>query len=268
VNRRTALKAALTAAALAPGLAPDLANAQPRSPQTFVLVHGAWHGGWCWRDVADRLRAAGCRVFTPTQTGLGQSRHLLAGTLTLQTFADDVANLLEMEDLKDVVLVGHSFAGPVISLAADRVRERISRMVYLDSLLIESGQSPFSVLPTDVVEGRRKLAAEQGAGVAIPNPMVSVFGVPEDHPRAAWVRRHLTPHPIGTYESRIRLEHPVGNGLPCTYVHCTSPSYAPLEASRQWARKQAGWAWRDLPTGHDAMVLAPDALAQLLLTGA
>lgn len=264
MNRRAALKAGLTAAAAVPGLA----NAQPSKGPTFVLVHGAWHGGWCWRDVSDRLAAAGCRVFTPTLTGLGQSRHLLSGAITLETFAQDLTNLLEMEDLSDVVLVGHSFAGPVISLAADRAKARIRRLVYLDSLIIESGQSPFSVLPADVVAARRKLVAEQGKGVAIPNPPVSAFGVPEDHPRADWVRRRLTPHPVGAYESPITLSGPVGNGLPRTYVHCTQPSYAPLEASRQWVRRQQGWAWLDLPTGHDAMVLAPDDLARLLLTQA
>ena len=264
MNRRAALKAALTAAALAPGLA----NAQAPKGATFVLVHGAWHGGWCWRDVSDRLTAAGCRVFTPTFTGLGQSRHLLSSTITLETFANDLTNLLEMEDLTDVVLVGHSFAGPVISMAADRMRQRIRRLVYLDSLIIESGQSPFSVLPAEVVAARRKLVSEQGLGIAIPNPPVSAFGVPEDHPRADWVRRRLTPHPIGAYESPIRLTGPVGNSLPRTYVHCTQPSYAPLEASRQWVRKQQGWAWLDLPTGHDVMVLAPEALTQLLLAQA
>ena len=230
-----------------------------------MLVHGAWHGGWCWRAVADALRAKGHRVFTPTQTGLGERKHLLSREITLDTFVDDLTNLIEMEELQNIILVGHSFGGSPISGVADRMPDRIGHLVYLDSLVLEGGQSTFSVVPPDVVAARRKLVVEQGLGIAIPTPPVTAFGIPEDHPQAAWVRRHLTPHPVGTYESTLRLEHPVGNGRPRTYIHCTNPVYGPAEASRQWVRQQQGWGWQEIATAHDAMVTAPADLARMLL---
>ncbi len=231
---------------------------------TILLIHGAWHGGWCWRDVEAALRQAGHRVHCPTQTGLGARRHLMSRDITLDTFVADLVNEIEAEELTDIILVGHSFGGIAVTGAADRMPERIRHLVYLDSLILEGGQSPFGNLPSDVVAGRRKLVAEQGSGVFIPAPPVSAFGIPEDHPQAAWVRRRLTPHPVGTYESVLRLEHPVGNGRPRTYIHCTNPSYAALEASRQWVKRQSGWAWQEIATGHDAMVTAPAELARML----
>lgn len=232
--------------------------------KTYVLLHGAWHGAWCWRLVADALRAAGHRVFTPTQTGLGDRKHLLSSDITLDVFVDDLLNVLEAEELEDVVLVGHSFGGNAISGAADRVPKRIRHLVYLDSLVIQGGQSPFGILPDSVVAARRREVAEAGGGIAIPVPPTSAFGIPEGHALEGWVRRRLTPHPAATYESTLRLANPVGNGLPRTYIACTAPLYAPLEATRQWVRGQPGWEWRTIATGHDAMVTAPEELARML----
>jgi pimeloyl-ACP methyl ester carboxylesterase len=230
---------------------------------TFVLVHGAWHGGWCWRGVADRLRAEGHRVFTPTCTGLGERAHLMSREITLDTFTADIAGVIEAEELEAVVLVGHSFGGNPTSGVADRMKERLRHLVYLDAIVVEPGKAPFDSLPPDVVAGRRKAAAESSGGLSLPNPPVSAFGVPEG-PDAEWVRRRLTPHPISTYESKLNIEGPVGNGLPRTYIHCTQPSYAALEGSRQWVKAQEGWRWREIATGHDAMVSAPGELARML----
>lgn len=231
--------------------------------KTYVLLHGAWHGGWCWRDVAAPLRAAGHRVFTPTQTGLGERRHLLSKDITLDTFVDDLVGVLDAEELEDVVLVGHSFGGIAITGAADRVPRRIRHLVYLDSLILEGGQSPFGNLPPAVVAGRRAQIAEQGQGVFVPPPPATAFGIPAEHSGAAWVTRRLTPHPAGTYESPLRLRHAVSNGRPATYIACVDPLYAPLEASRQWAQR-AGWPILEIRTGHDAMVTAPAELAAML----
>ena len=234
------------------------------SARTFVLVHGAWHGGWCWSRVADRLRAGGHRVFTPTQTGLGERSHLLSKDITLDTFTNDIAGVIEAEELSDVVLVGHSFGGNAISGVADRMGERIRHLVYLDSLVVEGGQAPFDNLASEVVAARRKAAEESSGGVSLPNPAPSVFGV-LDAADAEWVRRRLTPHPISTYLSRLNIKGPVGNNLPRTYVHCTTPSYAALQASRDWVKAQQGWRWAEIATGHDAMVSAPDELTRLLI---
>ena len=239
-------------------------TAAQTSGQTFLLVHGAWHGGWCWSRVADRLRAVGHRVFTPTQTGLGERRHLLSKDITLDTFTTDIASVIEAEELNDIVLVGHSFGGNAISGVADRMPERIRHLVYLDSLVVEGGKAPFDNLAAEVVAGRRKAAEESSGGLSLPNPPPSVFGV-LDTAGAEWVRRRLTPHPLSTYTSKLNIRGPVGNHRPRTYVHCTNPSYAALQASRDWVKAQAGWRWAEIATGHDAMVTAPDELARLLI---
>jgi pimeloyl-ACP methyl ester carboxylesterase len=233
--------------------------------KTYVLLHGAWHGGWCWRFVADELRARGHRVFTPTQTGLGERKHLLSRDITLETFITDLVNVFETEELHEAILVGHSFGGLAISGVADRMPERLRHLVYLDSMILTGGQSPFGVLPDDIVAARRKIATEKGDGLAIPAPPIGDFGIPEDHPNAAWAHRHLTPHPISTYESPLKLANPVGNGLPRTYVQCTAPAYAPLERARQWVKQQQGWHMQEIATGHDAMVTAPAELTQMLV---
>jgi pimeloyl-ACP methyl ester carboxylesterase len=199
------------------------------STQTFVLVHGAWHGGWCWSRVADRLRAAGHRVFTPTQTGLGERKHLLSKDITLDTFRTDITNVIEAEELSEIVLVGHSFGGNAISGVADVIRERVSHLVYLDSLVIEGGKSPFDGLSAEVVAARRKLAEESSGGLSLPNPPPSVFGV-SDAQDAEWVKRRLTPHPLSTYTNKLNIKGPVGNHLPRTYIHCTRAFHILMEA--------------------------------------
>ena len=130
-----------------------------------MLVHGAWHGGWCWSRVADRLRSAGHRVFTPTQTGLGERKHLLSKDITLDTFTTDIVNVIEAEELSDVILVGHSFGGNAISGTADAIPGKIRHLVYLDSLMVEGGKAPFDNLPPDIVAARRKAAEETSGGL-------------------------------------------------------------------------------------------------------
>jgi pimeloyl-ACP methyl ester carboxylesterase len=135
--------------------------------RTYVLVHGAWHGGWCWSKVAAILRSRGHSVFTPTQTGLGERSHLLSKSITLDVFVEDIANVLKWEDLKDVVLVGHSLGGSTISGVADRMRDRVRQLVYLDALMLENGQSPLGILPKDIVEARIKAAQESSGGLSL-----------------------------------------------------------------------------------------------------
>ncbi len=230
----------------------------------FVLLHGAFHGGWCWARVADALRAEGHRALTPTQTGLGERRHLLSSSVTLETFIADLVNVLAFEGLEDVVLVGHSFAGAVITGAADRVKERIRHLVYLDSTILENGEAPFDLLAPEIVAERTRRAQESSGGLSIPAPPAPAFGIPEG-PDAEWVGRHLTPHPFATFTDRLRLANPPGNGLPRTYICCTDPIYGPLEVARQRVKGKAGWSWREIATGHDAMVTEPRGLARMLV---
>lgn len=228
----------------------------------FVLVHGAWHGGWCWRDVAALLRAGGHQVWTPTMTGLGERSHLLRADTGLTTCIEDVAAVVVSEELDDVVLVGHSFAGPVISGVADQLPQRLRQLVYLDAIVVDSGQSALSIFSDAVQRERSRTIDPEGWRMAIPEP--SKFGV-TDPAQADWLRRRLTPHPLRAYSEPLQLRHPLGNGLRKTYIAVTNPWYPPLAAVRERVRRDGGWEWRELASGHDAMVMAPAALADLLV---
>ncbi len=240
-----------------------LTTTTPSARHTFVLLHGAWHGAWCWKRVTQRLRAAGHHVYTPTLTGLGERSHLLAADITLETCAQDLINVFLWEDLNDVVLVGHSFGGIAASAAADRIPERIRCLVYLDSLIIQSGESPFSVLPPDIAQARRALAKQSPGGLSIPPPPPGAFGV-TDAQDAQWLQEKCTPHPVSTYESTLILQHPVGNDLPASYI-AVKPDYAPLASVRQWVRAHTSWDYHEIEAGHDAMVTSPQAVSELLV---
>ena len=234
----------------------------PESPsRTYVLVHGGFHGGWCWRDVATRLRARGHAVYTPTQTGCGERSHLLSKAITLATFVDDIANVIKWEDLDDVVLVGHSFGGSAISGVADRMPERIRQLIYLDAVIIEGGQTVFGFFDREVVAARTK-AAQASGGLSIEPPPPSAFGI-LDEAQARFVQAHLTSHPLSTYTSPLNLAHPVTNGVPAVYVQCTDPVFASLQPARDWV-KANGMKTVEIHTGHDAMITAPELLTDLL----
>jgi pimeloyl-ACP methyl ester carboxylesterase len=236
---------------------------EPRS-KTYVLVHGGWHGGWCWTRVAEPLRASGHRVFTPTQTGLGERSHLVSPAITLEVFIQDVVNVLEWEDLTDVILVGHSFGGVSITGTADRVPWRIRHLVYLDAVVLEDGQNRYSALPAGVAETRRKLAQESSGGVLLPPVEPADLGV-TDPADAAWVKAKMTAHPMRTFEDTLHLTRPVGAGLPVTYV-ATTPYFELAAPYRLFARKQPGWGYVEIAGGHDAMVTSPNALVEVLRT--
>lgn len=233
------------------------------TPHTYVLVHGAWHGGWSWSTVADRLRQAGHQVFTPTLPGLAERRDLLGPAITLSAFIQDLCDTLTRHDLHHVILVGHSFGGLVISGAADRVPERIRRLVYLDAFLLPPGKSTFDTLPDAIVQRLEQSAADTG-GIAPPRPESLGLTEPAD---IAYVRERMTPHPIGTYREALHLEHPLGNGLPTTYLRCVQPPFQAVAQAYQWAREQyeTRWSWQDLACGHAATISAPDLVVDALL---
>lgn len=241
------------------------ATTSPRSPTTFVLVHGAWHGGWCWSRVAERLRSDGHLVHTPTLSGLGERCHLLSPQLNLDTHIQDVVNVLEFEELENVVLVGHSYGGIIISGVADRAPDRLRQLVFLDSLLLESGKSLFSDFPQAVVQQRLQAIWETGAGVGAPAAIPpSAFGV-KDPADAAWVKRRMTPQPVGTYLQPLLLKAPIGNGLHKTYIDCTVDPIPTLEPSKARVRADSSWHVRTAAWGHDAMVVAPEPLSAMLV---
>lgn len=229
---------------------------------TFVLVHGAWHGGWCWKAVADVLRGRGHRVTTPTQTGLGERAHLLSKSITLPVFVQDIVNHLNFEDLTDVILVGHSFGGAPAIGAADRLRQRIARLILLDGAIMEDGETWFGLLPRDIRDARFRLARETSAGMSLPVPPPSEFGV-TDPAQVKYLSAKLTPHPLATFSTELELNGPPGNGLPVDYIACTQPVHKPAAACHERA-KALGWPVTEFAAAHDAMITAPLASAELL----
>ena len=233
-----------------------------KNSRTFVLVHGSWLGGWCWQRIEERLRSLGHRVYAPTMTGVGDRSHLISHQITLDTWVNDIEQVLRCEELSEVVLVGHSFGGRVVTGVADRCPELVNRIIFLDSALPVSGKSLFDQLPEDARADRIASAASSG-GMSIPPPTALALGVldPADQ---AWVNRRLTPQPLGTNAVPIVFSDPIGKGRPVTFVEFTSPVFPASVRAVQFARSQPGWDIKSLPTGHMAMVSDPEALASLL----
>ena len=234
------------------------------SPHTFVLVHGAWHGGWCWRRVSDLLRSAGHTVFAPTLTGSGERVHLVRPGLTIDDLAMDVINLIAAEELSDVILVGHSFGGNIISAVADRIPELLNRLVYMDTLVLNDAETGFGKLNPEIVAQRIQSANETSGGLTIPAPPPAAFGVTEPSD-VEWLKRRLTPLPLDCYQVPIRLEQPLGNGIRKIYIACTNPVYAPAIVTHEWVKAQKDWQYLELATGHDAMVISPRESAEILI---
>lgn len=227
---------------------------------TFVLVHGAWHGGWCWQRVAPLLRAAGHEVYTPTLTGLGERAHLGSAETTLDTHITDVVNVLAYEELTGAILVGHSYAGVVVSGVAQRVPERLAHLVYLDAFLPRDGQAMLDLIPSAAAASVRERAATEGAGWRIPPQPAAWYGI-TDPADAGWVEAKLVAQPLGTFAQAVRLDGTAP--VAATYVLCTQPPGFARTAEQ--VRHAPGWRYRELATGHDAMITMPRETADLLL---
>jgi pimeloyl-ACP methyl ester carboxylesterase len=232
---------------------------------TFVLVHGAWHGGWCWRHVAPRLRQAGHDVQAPSLTGLGERAHLARPGLDLDVHVQDVVALLDMEDLSDVVLVGHSYGGMVVTGAADRDPTRIRRLVYLDAFVPEDGKC---VLDYVVPERAAAMRRDGEATGSVAPPPVSLWGL-TDPGHVAFVERREVRHPYRTLTQPIRLGNAAALArLPRTFVYCSSPATGSFDQFATRYRHDPAWRFVELRTGHDAMILVPAELTDVLLESA
>jgi pimeloyl-ACP methyl ester carboxylesterase len=240
---------------------------------TFVLVHGAWHGGWEWRKLERPLRAAGHGVFSPTLTGLGERAHLAHSGIGLVTHVQDIVSFLEYEDLTGVTLVGHSYGGNVISGVAERVPERLHHLVYLDGFVPRDGESLVDLLPPEVQREFEDRVQTEGEGWLIPSrfpepwetALRDHYGV-TDEADLRWMVPRMRPHPFKTMTDPIRLGNPAAGALPRTYIRCTQYPNAALSRFAEAARTPgSGWNSLELAAGHDAMVSVPDELADLLL---
>lgn len=230
--------------------------------RTFVLVHGAGHGGWLWRRVQDRLTAKGHRVFAPTLTGLGERSHLLSASVTLGTHITDVVNVFGWEDLTDAVLVGHSYAGWVVTGAVERLEARVSALVYLDAFLPDDGQRGMDFLNEAQTEAFN--AAREKGEISRPGPNSAALRIqrPED---AAWVDSKITPQPIGV--SLDRLELTGARDQVATKLYVRTPLFPQPRFDAALARCQADPSWQTAimqNCGHDPMVDDPDGVVALL----
>ncbi|MDX2224964.1 MAG: alpha/beta hydrolase family protein [Rhodospirillaceae bacterium] len=252
---------------LAAGVAVPVARAEDRF--TFVLIHGAWHGGWCWRPVRRLLQAAGHEVFAPTLTGLGERVHLRSPSINVETHVQDIANLIEWEELARVVLVGHSYGGVIVSGVCDRMKDRVAHAVYLDAIVPRDGDT---VLPGGTAEAARARFGELQDGYLAAPPDPKGFGIGADMAaERAWVLRRLTPHLLGTWTQPVRLPNGGSDGVPRTFIYCSDKPGASAEAERARLarfRDDPTWTYRELPCGHNSMVILPRETADLFVEAA
>ncbi len=227
----------------------------------FVLVHGAWHGGWAWQRVADRLRARGHSVYTPTLTGLGERTHLLRPGINLSQHIADVLGVVKYERLNDIALVGHSYGGCVISGVAEAAPDAIRSIVFLDAFIPDNGDATVDLVQP-AVQMVIRAAVERG-DTTVPVRNAAAFNVNEKD--CAWVDSLATPQPIGTMTEKITLTGARDRIPKKTYIRASG--YPNVSFDKAHARVKADSAWRtyEVPCGHDVMIDAPDRLTEILL---
>jgi pimeloyl-ACP methyl ester carboxylesterase len=229
---------------------------------TFVLVHGAWRGGWIWKRVRKQLERQGHEVFTPTSTGLADRSHLFSRDVDLETHIADVLNLIRWEELDDVVLCGHSYAGCIASGVADRIPEKIRALVYLDAFVLQNGQSLHDTLPPEQRDGQ---IASLVDGHKVPPIPVAVFNVPGAD--GAWVTAQATMQPLATFQQKLALRGGLDRVRNVHYVLATEFHGSPFPQFYERARAN-GWRTHTVACGHDVMLSRPDELTQILLEAA
>lgn len=227
----------------------------------FVLVHGAWQGAWCWRKLLPLLWRQGHRAFAVDLTGLGARRHLFRPDVSLVDHVRDVVEVIDSEELRGCVLVGHSYGGLVVTGAADQRPDAVATLVYLDAVVPRPGEAWSSTHAAATRAERRAQVAQTGA---VPPPDPAVFGLSGDDHR--WVARRQTPHPGGCYDAPLGFDRARWQRHERHFVDCHAPALPTIDVSRRRAREEAGWHLHALATGHDPMVSAPLELADLLHT--
>lgn len=227
---------------------------------TFVLVHGAWHGGWCWQRVRRSLQDKHHDVFTPTLTGVAERSHLISPQVTLETHVTDVVNLIRWENLTDIVLCGHSYGGCVITGVADRVADRLRAVVYLDAFILDDGQGLHDAVPPGLRDAQVQAAKEHGDGWRVPPISAEFFRV--NVADRAWVDAQCTPQPLATFQQKLAVR----NTLPpakVTHVLATGYEHSPFPPFHEIAKRR-GWKTLTIDCGHDAMLDRPAELVTIL----
>lgn len=237
--------------------------AQAGARKTFVLIHGAWHGGWCWRRVTDRLEAKGHKAYAPSLTGLADRSHLLSMDITLDTHIADVANLFQWEDLRDACLVAHSYGGWPCSGALERIGERVSSLVWVDAFLPQDGERGSDAASEFSRQALQEALAKGELGRR--GPPAEAFGVIAEADRR-WIDSMLTPQPNAIPMQPIRLTGARDRVAKKTYIR--APNYPQPAFDAALAACRADGSWTTCVTtdaGHDIMVDAPDWLADILM---
>jgi pimeloyl-ACP methyl ester carboxylesterase len=228
---------------------------------TYVLIHGGGHGGWCWQRVARLLEAEGHTVYAPSLTGCGDRAHLVSADTDLNTHVTEVANLLFYEDLRDVVLVGHSYGGIVITGAADRSADRVGKLVFVDA---PRGRSNAEAYPP-IVEMRRMGKVVDGVELVVcpSEELVAFYGV-TDPEEVKWMMQRLTLHPWKSLEQQLDLRNPSAlEAIPRYHIVATSSVEVGAHDNLPAEERVEGRFWQ-IDGSHDLMFTEPAAVAGLL----
>jgi pimeloyl-ACP methyl ester carboxylesterase len=240
----------------------------PQSP--ILLVHGAWQTAATWDLVIPHLHKSGRRVFNALLTGLETEADALTAAVNLDTHTRDVEALMDRENLDDVVLVGHSYAGMIITGVAERVRERIAHLVYIDAFVPDHGQSALQLLPDSIHDAfRRQAEADGGWRLRSSDRQLDLWGL-EDGPARDFVRARLSDFTIRCFEQPLAAPTHAATTLERTYVSCVREGYPAKVVFDQFAHraKREAWKYYEVPTGHDCHVEMPDVVSELLLKAA
>ena len=229
---------------------------------TFILIHGMWHGGWCWERLTPLLRDAGHQVHAPTLAGLAERADMRGNHIDLNTHVQDVIDLCESQNLSNVILVGHSSGGFMAHVVADRIPERVGHIVNLDGMVPENGKS-LADLIGETWDFFKKKATESGDEWWCPPILEWTFGV--SGADLEWAQSKLTPHPLKTLTTPVALENSRAQSIPSTFIRCSEGMTEEEVAAEEKNFTGLGINFRSLPTGHDAMITVPKELAKILL---
>lgn len=230
---------------------------------TFLLVHGAWHGAWCWERLVPLLEARGYPTIVPCLPGLGERADELTADVDLSRHAAEVAERVLAHEGGPLVAVAHSYAGAVLQLACESVADRLAGRVFLDASILADGEKVMDLVPPELAAQRIREAKARDGVAAMPPPPGRAFGL-HDADDIAYLESRLTPHPLATYLETVRLRRAPDAPPASVYVTCTDPIYEPLASSRQKARDH-GWKQLELASGHDAMVRDPERTVDVLM---
>lgn len=231
---------------------------------TFVLVHGAWQGNWVWERVADQLRAAGHRVYTPSLTGLGERAHLATPEIDLETHIADVMGVIEHHELDGIVLCGHSYGGMVVGGAADRLPSRIKSLVFLDAFIPAQGKSLFDFQPPEMAQRTRDEVRTEGGGWRVKRISAADFGV-QNAVDVARLDRRAVPQPVGTMEQKANITGAWEKIPQLVYIRAAGHPRQTFAQFGERVRKDPAWQYFEVPCGHNVMLDMPEALTGILL---